>query len=139
MRLIGSAFTVVFVQLFFSAVLFLFIIFTGCNLSKDNPIEKINKADSLRSATQIKNDFPSDSVIENILCEKNNQFSYAVFLPKNYQGNKGWPVILFFDPHAAGDLPLKKYRSIANEFGFILAGSNSSKNNLNTQIGRVHV
>ncbi len=132
MRLIGSAFTVVFVQLFFSAVLFLFIIFTGCNLSKDNPIEKINKADSLRSATQIKNDFPSDSVIENILCEKNNQFSYAVFLPKNYQGNKGWPVILFFDPHAAGDLPLKKYRSIANEFGFILAGSNSSKNNLNT-------
>jgi len=37
-------------------------------------------------------------------------------------------VIFLFDPHGAGSLPLQKYKALADAYGFILVGSNNSKN-----------
>jgi hypothetical protein len=42
--------------------------------------------------------------------------------------NKALPVVFFFDPHGEGSLPLNKYRTLAEAYGFILVGSNNSKN-----------
>ena len=56
--------------------------------------------------------------------------SYAIYLPPEYNGEKKFPVIYIFDPHARGVLPLKKYEPLAKDFGYILIASNNSKNGL---------
>ncbi len=53
---------------------------------------------------------------------------YAVYLPASYTTTKKWPIIYFFDPHGAGDLPLNIYKSLADKYGYILAGTYNSKN-----------
>ena len=66
-------------------------------------------------------------VIDTVICKSDPTQSYALYIP--VRSNKGvLPVIYFFDPHANGALPLKKYQSLAEAYGFILIGSNNSKN-----------
>lgn len=78
---------------------------------------------------------------EHITCLSDPYISYALYLPvasnvslKGYKTNpfpekiKTWPVILAFDPHASGSLPVKKYKDLAEAYGYILLGSNNSKN-----------
>ncbi len=40
------------------------------------------------------------------------------------------PVMVAFDPHGSGLLPVKTYKDLAEKYGFILIGSNNSKNGL---------
>lgn len=70
--------------------------------------------------------FPTGQVINNIACKNDASLSYALYIPKTNE--KMLPVIYFFDPHAGGSLPLKKYAALADKFHFILIGSNNSKN-----------
>src|SRR6202000_2250489 len=70
---------------------------------------------------------PPGKVIASVTCKSDPTQSYAVYIPA--RGNKGaLPVVYFFDPHGDGALPLNKYRSLAESYGFILVGSNNSKN-----------
>ena len=62
-----------------------------------------------------------------VTCRADAAQSYALYIP--LKGNKeALPVIYCFDPHGDGALPLKKYRALAETYGFLLAGSNNSKN-----------
>ncbi len=54
--------------------------------------------------------------------------SYALYLPKTWKSYEAYPVIIFLDPHANGQAPLEMYRSLADSFKVILAGSNSVRN-----------
>jgi pimeloyl-ACP methyl ester carboxylesterase len=66
-------------------------------------------------------------IIDPVICRSDPGQSYALYIPA--KGNKdALPVIYFFDAHGAGALPLNKYKSLADEYGFILIGSNNSKN-----------
>ena len=56
--------------------------------------------------------------------------TFAVYLPSNYNRQKSWPVLYFFDAHARGALPLKRYHKLADEFGMIFIGANTLKNGL---------
>ncbi len=56
--------------------------------------------------------------------------SYAIYLPKYYNAATAYPCIYCFDAHARGALPLRMYQQIAEKYGFILIGSNISKNGL---------
>ena len=67
-------------------------------------------------------------IIDKVVCVKNNQFSYALFLPSTYSGEREWPVIICFDPRAQGRRPVEKFQAAAETFGYILAGSLDSKN-----------
>ena len=68
-------------------------------------------------------------VHENIKCKKDTSIGYSVYLPKNYNSTtKELPAIFFFDAHKRGVLPVKKYKELADKYGIILAGSNSSLN-----------
>ncbi|HEY4334365.1 MAG TPA: hypothetical protein VGM89_00665 [Puia sp.] len=52
---------------------------------------------------------------------------FAWYVPQ--KGNaKPMPVVFLFDPHGDGSLPVNKYKSLAEAYGFILVGSNQSKN-----------
>ena len=64
---------------------------------------------------------------DSVICKADPAQSYALYVPA--RGDRAaLPVIFFFDPHANGALPLRKYRTLADTYGFILAGSNNSRN-----------
>lgn len=61
-------------------------------------------------------------------CVKNSGQGYALFVPSYYVPDKRWPVVYVMDPGARGVLPLEKMKSAAEVYGYILAGSNNSRN-----------
>jgi hypothetical protein len=67
-------------------------------------------------------------VIPRVTCLHDSSVSYALLLPENYDPAKRYPLIIAFDPHAAGKLPVDLFRREAERFGYIVAGSNNSKN-----------
>lgn len=67
-------------------------------------------------------------VIENVKSLVTTGQSYSIYLPKNYDENKKWPVIIAFDPAARGSLPVKLFKNSCEKYGFIIVGSNNSKN-----------
>ena len=69
-------------------------------------------------------------IIPKVTCRKYYTISYALYLPKNYTAALKFPVIIAFDPHGSGILPLEKYKDLADKYGYILMGSNDSKNGL---------
>jgi pimeloyl-ACP methyl ester carboxylesterase len=71
--------------------------------------------------------FIPGKVIERVVCESDTNQSYALYIP--LRGDKEpLPVLYFFDSHGVGALPLRKYRALAEAYGFILVGSNNSRN-----------
>lgn len=54
--------------------------------------------------------------------------SYALYLPSTYSTVKRWPLLLIFDPFARGEVSVKLFHEAAEKYGFILVGSNNSRN-----------
>lgn len=67
-------------------------------------------------------------VIPKVVCSAQPEQSYALYLPKNYAPDRRWPVVYVFDPGARGKLPLEIMKDAAERSGFIVAGSNNSRN-----------
>ena len=74
--------------------------------------------------------FPHGEIIEKVTCIANPEQSYALFLPPGYTPEKKWPILYAFDPIARGAVPVKLFQAAAREFGFILVGSNNSRNGI---------
>ena len=65
--------------------------------------------------------------IHQITCRADSSQTYALYVPaRGYK--QALPLIYFFDSHGVGALPLRKYMALADAYGFILVGSNNSKN-----------
>ena len=73
-------------------------------------------------------DLSTPGQIVDVTCASDATQSYALYLPSTYTSAKRWPVIYFFDPGGRGQRPLELYKNIAETYGFILAGSNNSRN-----------
>jgi predicted esterase len=54
--------------------------------------------------------------------------SYALYLPSHYSEAKRWPIVYAFDPLARGNVPVEMMKEAAERYGFIVAGSNNSRN-----------
>jgi len=54
--------------------------------------------------------------------------SYALYLPSAYSSAKRWPLLLMFDPFARGEVSVKLFHEAAEKYGFIVVGSNNSRN-----------
>jgi|GEM_PF-968598 len=54
----------------------------------------------------------------------------SVYKPRQTAPSGGWPLIIFLDPHAQGSLPLSLYQDLAEEYGFLLIGSNEIMNGM---------
>ncbi len=74
--------------------------------------------------------FTAGKVYKQIPCSNNASESYALYLPKSYNDSASFPVIYFFDSHGRGKLPIQLYQELADQFGWILACSNTSKNGM---------
>ena len=62
--------------------------------------------------------------------------SYSIYYPATAQSPDKSPVLLCFDPHGDGSIPIDKYKKWADKLGVAIAGSNSSKNGLSAQEGQ---
>jgi dienelactone hydrolase len=71
---------------------------------------------------------PSGTVIQDVRCQADPSQGYALYLPAAYTPTRPWPVILAFDPGARGRTPVERYQAAAELYGFIVAGSNNSRN-----------
>ena len=67
-------------------------------------------------------------VLEKVTCAKDPAQAYALYLPSNYTPQPAWPVIFCFDPGARGLEPVQRFHAAAEKYGYIVAGSNNSRN-----------
>ncbi|MGN6297738.1 MAG: hypothetical protein ACTHM7_13215 [Ginsengibacter sp.] len=100
----------------------------ACGGSNQNKNANIDS--SLIKRVDVLSILPGDSIISKVVCASDPSTSYALYIPSS-KNDKPLPVVYFFDPHGDGLLPVKKYKSLADTFHFILAGSNNSKNGNN--------
>jgi predicted esterase len=54
--------------------------------------------------------------------------SYALYLPSAYSSDKRWSIVYAFDPGARGSVPVELMKEAAERHGYILVGSNNSRN-----------
>lgn len=73
-------------------------------------------------------DVPAGTVVPDVKCAGDPSQSYALYLPSAYTPDRAWPVIFGFDPGGRGRNPVDRYQAAAERYGFILAGSNNSRN-----------
>jgi tetratricopeptide (TPR) repeat protein len=68
------------------------------------------------------------TVIPRLTCAAASEQSYALYLPSQYSPAKRWPIIYTFDPLARGNVPVERMKEAAERYGFIVVGSNNSRN-----------
>jgi dienelactone hydrolase len=73
-------------------------------------------------------DLPTGRIIDKVACRADATLSYALYVPSNYDSKKKWPVLFAFDPGARGLLPVEHFKDAAETYGYIVAGSNNSRN-----------
>jgi predicted esterase len=67
-------------------------------------------------------------ILPGVTATKQPGQSYALFLPSQYAPEKRWPIVYAFDPGARGRLPVESMKEAAERYGYILVGSNNSRN-----------
>ncbi|PYT02694.1 MAG: hypothetical protein DMF65_05860 [Acidobacteria bacterium] len=73
-------------------------------------------------------ELPKGVVVEKVSCRGDAEQTYALYLPSGYTPEKSWPIIYAFDPGARGKLPIGLFREAAERDGYIVVGSNNSRN-----------
>ncbi len=71
---------------------------------------------------------PAGEVLPRVACRADGRYSYALYLPSGYRGDRRWPVIFCFDPAGRGELPVGLLKEAAERYGYIVVGSNDSRN-----------
>jgi poly(3-hydroxybutyrate) depolymerase len=73
-------------------------------------------------------DLPTGVVMDQVVCAADASQSYALYLPSHYTPARAWPVIVAFDPGGRGRTPVERFQAAAEQYGFVIAGSNNSRN-----------
>lgn len=80
------------------------------------------------SANSVVKSFPPGKVVDQINCNQNPAYNYALYLPSYFNPAKLYPVIVVFDAHARGKMAVCRFKEASEKFGYIIIGSNNSKN-----------
>jgi predicted esterase len=72
--------------------------------------------------------FSTGQLIESVVVKTDPSQTYALYLPSGYTPARKWPILYCFDPLARGAVPVKRFREAAEKYGWIVAGSNNSRN-----------
>src|SRR3954451_24299111 len=73
-------------------------------------------------------DLPRGTIIDDVKCAGEPSQSYALYIPSTYSPDRSWNLLLAFQPGARGRAMVEKYRDAAEQYGYIVAGSNNSRN-----------
>jgi hypothetical protein len=98
--------------------------------AETNPSEQFNIVSKQEGEITVK---PGE-IYYSIPCPSDSSFHFSLYLPINYQTNEKTPVFILFDPHGHGANPIEKYKELADQYNFILVGSNDSKNGNSKEI-----
>jgi dienelactone hydrolase len=109
-----------------SSLIAMLTLLSACNseTKKEAPSTIIKE----EAAVAIMEKFPVGEIIEKVRYRNDTTLSYCLYLPKDYNTEKKYPVVYAFDPHSTGKLPVSKYKELAEKYGYILVGSNNSQN-----------
>jgi poly(3-hydroxybutyrate) depolymerase len=67
-------------------------------------------------------------IIDDVRCGDDPAQRYSLYLPSNFTPDRMWPIILAFDAGGRGRRPVERYQAGAERYGYIVAGSNNSRN-----------
>ena len=73
-------------------------------------------------------ELPAGQIVDRVACAADPSQSYALFVPADYTPSRVWPVIFAFDPGGRGRIPVERYQAAAERYGYIVVGSNNSRN-----------
>lgn len=73
-------------------------------------------------------ELPRGRVVERVATLKDPSQTYALYLPSSYTSARRLPVLYCFDPLARGAVPVKLFAEAAEHFGWVVVGSNNSRN-----------
>lgn len=99
------------------------LLFIGCG---DDTAETTG-ADSVPARQEIA---ITKGAVTALSCKMDVTNTYEVYLPTTLNDTSVYPVVVFFSPQGDGKVPLEKYKTIAEEWEFILVGSNYTKNGM---------
>lgn len=83
-----------------------------------------------KNSEQEEQTLENGKIINKVKCLKNHSHTYSLFLPSTYSEEKKYPMVICFDPHGNGTKPLELLKDDAEKLGYILVGSNVSKNGM---------
>jgi dienelactone hydrolase len=83
---------------------------------------------SIPSSSTTPEETPPGRIIERVVCKNSPNQSYALYLPSNYSSTRTWPLVAAFDPGARGNAPVEHFKEAAERYGYIVCGSNNSRN-----------
>ena len=104
--------------------LFIFIVFVifGCNNHSSNSQKENLNEDSI-APQGIKN-----GVLNLMTAQSDPNCRYGLYIPKD--SCNLYPLIVIFDPHAAGNHAASQYQELADKYKIVLAASNNIQNNM---------
>jgi dienelactone hydrolase len=73
-------------------------------------------------------DLPTGQLIYNLPVAADETLGYALYLPKDYSAERSWPLLMGFHYEGKGPAVIDTYRDAAEQYGYIVAASNNSRN-----------
>jgi len=67
-------------------------------------------------------------IIDSVKCAADPAESYALYFPSTYAPERKSALLIAFHPAARGRAMVEKYQAAAEQYGYIVAGSNTSRN-----------
>ncbi len=105
--------------------------FSACGAGHGNGAAgSASDSGAVTRAPQFDRSLKVGKVWDSIACTGASDISYALYLPSGYTPDKKFPCLYFFDAHARGSMPLHMYAKVAEKFGFVFIGCNTSKNGM---------
>jgi len=83
---------------------------------------------ALAATPLLAQDPPRGQIVDDVKCASDASQSYALYLPSMYSRDRPWSLLIAFHPAARGRAMVEKYRAAAEQYGYIVAGSNNSRN-----------
>jgi hypothetical protein len=83
---------------------------------------------SLRASVLTAQDLPRGQIVDEVRCSAEPTQSYALYLPSNYSPDRAWSLLVGFHPAARGRAIVETYQAAAEKYGYVVAGSNNSRN-----------
>ena len=71
---------------------------------------------------------PAGAIVDDVKCTADPSQSYALYLPSQYTADRQWNLLIAFHPAARGRAMVEKYQAAAEQYGYIVAASNNSRN-----------
>lgn len=73
-------------------------------------------------------DLPRGQVVDDVPADGDQAQRFALYLPSTFTADRSWPLILAFDAGGRGRRAVERYQAAAERYGYIVAGSNNSRN-----------